>query len=162
MPDAQARDALVERARAGSGAGRSSEVESIGSWPATTSRPSAASATVVGEGPDLVERAREGDQPVAGDDAVGRLHADDPAQRGRLADRAARVGAEGKRHHARPPPRPRCRPRSRPGRASMSQGLRVGPKAEFSVEEPMANSSRLVLPTAPRRRARSRLTTVAS
>ena len=27
-----------------------------------------------------------------------------------------------------------------------SWGLRVGPKAEFSVEEPMANSSRLVLP----------------
>ena len=30
--------------------------------------------------------------------------------------------------------------------ASVSCGLRVGPKAEFSVDEPMANSSRLVLP----------------
>ncbi len=42
-------------------------------------------------------------------------------------------------------------PEEPPGTYSRFQGLRVGPKAEFSVEEPMANSSMLVLPrnTAP-------------
>ena len=49
-----------------------------------------------------------------------------------------------------------------PGTRPMSQGFRVGPKAEFSVEEPMANSSRLVLPIATAPASRSRLTTVAS
>src|SRR5206468_4324169 len=43
-----------------------------------------------------------------------------------------------------------------PGTRDGSWGLRVGPNAEFSVEDPMANSSRLVLPTttapAPARR----------
>src|SRR5208283_5597521 len=49
-----------------------------------------------------------------------------------------------------------------PGTRVVSQGFRVGPKAEFSVDEPIANSSRLVLPigTAPARR--SRMTAVAS
>ena len=40
---------------------------------------------------------------------------------------------------AEPPPEP-------PGIRSRSQGLRVGPYAEFSVEEPIANSSMFVLP----------------
>src|SRR5438309_4677238 len=43
-----------------------------------------------------------------------------------------------------------------PGTRLGSCGLRVGPNAEFSVDDPMANSSRLVLPTntapAPARR----------
>ena len=34
-----------------------------------------------------------------------------------------------------------------PGTVLRSQGLRVGWKAEFSVDEPMANSSMLVLPS---------------
>ena len=38
-------------------------------------------------------------------------------------------------------------PEEPPGTCRRSQGLRVGPKAEFSVEEPMANSSMLVLPS---------------
>ena len=49
-----------------------------------------------------------------------------------------------------------------PGTRLVSWGLRVGPKAEFSVEEPMANSSRLVLPTTTAPAARRRSTTVAS
>ena len=44
--------------------------------------------------PALVERGGEGDHPVARDRAVGRLQADDPAQRRGLADRAAGVGAD--------------------------------------------------------------------
>ena len=43
---------------------------------------------------DLVEARGEGDDPVAGDRAVGRAQADDAAERGRLLHRAARVGAE--------------------------------------------------------------------
>ena len=34
-----------------------------------------------------------------------------------------------------------------PGTRSRSHGFRVGKKAEFSVEDPMANSSMLPLPT---------------
>src|SRR6266550_381468 len=49
-----------------------------------------------------------------------------------------------------------------PGVRSSAHGLRVGPKAEFSVDDPIANSSQLVLPmtTAPARSRR--VTTVAS
>ena len=50
---------------------------------------------VLREGADLVQRRGEGDQAVAGDPAVGRLHPDDAAEGRRLADGAARVGAEG-------------------------------------------------------------------
>src|SRR5688572_22896301 len=49
-----------------------------------------------------------------------------------------------------------------PGTRVGSCGLRVGPKAEFSVEDPMANSSRLVLPTTMPPALRMRSTTVAS
>ena len=52
---------------------------------------------VARERPDLVERAGEGDDPVAADPAVGRLEPDDAAQRRRLADRAAGVGADRQR-----------------------------------------------------------------
>jgi hypothetical protein len=49
-----------------------------------------------------------------------------------------------------------------PGTRPVSRGLRVGPKAELSVELPMANSSRFVLPTATAPAADSSWTTVAS
>ncbi len=49
-----------------------------------------------------------------------------------------------------------------PGTLVWSCGLAVGPNAEFSVEEPMANSSRLVLPMTMAPAAASRPTTVAS
>src|ERR1039457_3973944 len=44
-----------------------------------------------------------------------------------------------------------------PGTRVRSRGLRVGKKLEFSVDEPMANSSQFVLPriTAPARSRRS-------
>ena len=48
----------------------------------------------LGERPDLVERARERDAPVAGDASVGGLHRHRAAQRARLADRAAGVAAQ--------------------------------------------------------------------
>ena len=55
---------------------------------------------VARERPGLVERGGEGDHPVAADRAVGGLEADDPAQRGGLADRAAGVGADRPRREA--------------------------------------------------------------
>src|ERR1700758_5086633 len=54
-----------------------------------------------------------------------------------------------------PPPEP-------PGTRVGSHGLRVGPYAEFSVEEPIANSSVFVLPSTRSPRALQRLITVAS
>src|SRR5436190_20438065 len=48
-----------------------------------------------------------------------------------------------------------------PGIRSGSQGLREGPKAECSVEDPIANSSQLVLPTMTAPACSSRSTTAA-
>src|SRR5687768_11444715 len=53
-------------------------------------------------------------------------------------------------------------PEEPPGTRSGSCGLRVGPNAEFSVDEPIANSSRLVFPIAIAPAVRNRSTTVAS
>src|SRR4051795_2793787 len=64
------------------------------------------------------------------------------------ASKAATAAAE-------PPPEP-------PGIRSRSHGLCVGPYAECSVEEPIANSSMLVLPRIGRPAALRRATTVAS
>src|SRR4051794_41855080 len=64
------------------------------------------------------------------------------------ASKAATAAAE-------PPPDP-------PGMRSRSHGLRVGPYAECSVEDPIANSSMLVLPRIGRPAVLSRATTVAS
>src|SRR5688572_3545597 len=62
--------------------------------------------------------------------------------------RAATVAAE-------PPDDP-------PGTQPRSQGFFVGPNAECSVDEPIANSSRLALPTNTAPASRSRATTVQS
>ncbi len=53
-------------------------------------------------------------------------------------------------------------PEDPPGTRPVSYGLRVGPVAEVSVDEPMANSSMLVFPTITAPAPRSRSTTVAS
>ena len=49
-----------------------------------------------------------------------------------------------------------------PGIRSVAHGLRVGPYAECSVDEPMANSSQFVLPTITAPASSRRVTTVAS
>src|SRR5580700_9996543 len=49
-----------------------------------------------------------------------------------------------------------------PGVRVRSHGLRVGPKALFSLDEPIANSSKFVLPMTIASAARSRAMTVAS
>src|ERR1035437_2347126 len=53
-------------------------------------------------------------------------------------------------------------PEEPPGTRLVSWGFRVGPKAELSVDEPMANSSILVLPTMTAPASPNRVTTVAS
>ena len=107
----------------------------------------ATSSTCARERADLVERRGERDDAVAADAAVGRLEADHAAERGRLPDRPAGVGAERERRHA--------RGHRRRGAARRAAGhARRGPRdcasvlnALFSVDEPIANSSMLVLPT---------------
>src|SRR5437667_11926034 len=49
-----------------------------------------------------------------------------------------------------------------PGMRSSAQGFLVTPNAEFSVDEPIANSSQFVFPTITAPAASSRITTVAS
>src|SRR5439155_19811899 len=49
-----------------------------------------------------------------------------------------------------------------PGMRSSAQGLRTGPNAEFSFDDPIANSSQLVLPTMTAPAASRRATAVAS
>ena len=75
----------------------------------------AASATVVAKGPIWSRLEAKATSPYRRHDAVGGLHADDAAQRGRLADRAAGVGAQAERRRSRRPPPRRCRRWSRPG-----------------------------------------------
>src|SRR5919198_4959716 len=53
-------------------------------------------------------------------------------------------------------------PEEPPGTRVGSHGLRVGPYAEFSVDEPIANSSMLVLPRSERPASLQRSATVAS
>jgi hypothetical protein len=52
-------------------------------------------------------------------------------------------------------------PEEPPGTRSGSQGFRTGPKPEFSVDEPIANSSWLVLPSTGAPASRRRVTAVA-
>src|SRR6185503_8768291 len=49
-----------------------------------------------------------------------------------------------------------------PGIRSSAHGLRAGPNAEFSVDDPIANSSQFVLPITTAPACASRVTTVAS
>ena len=49
-----------------------------------------------------------------------------------------------------------------PGTRARSHGLRVIPKAEFSFDEPIANSSQFTLPTMTAPASRRRAVTVAS
>ena len=135
------------------GTGESTLVVSIGSWPADTSRRSAVSGTSGRTGPTgrATRRRRPG---RSGNAPVGRLHAVMPAH-ARRADGSIR----------------RCPCRSqrrldaataRPVRRSIRRGFARGPRdcasgrrREFSVDEPIANSSMFVLPRSRPRVARA-------
>ena len=100
---------------------------------------------------DLVERGGEGDQAVAADPAVGRLEADDAAQRGRLADRAARVGAERERRELGAAPPPPSRRSSRRARARDPTGCGSGRTPSSRWTSPWRTRPCSILPssTAP-------------
>ena len=97
--------------------------------------------------PDLVERAGEGDHPVARDPPVGRLEPHDAGERRRLADGAAGVGAERAEDLPRRHRRRRAARTSRRGCARGPRGCASGRTPLDSVDEPMANSSMFSLPT---------------
>ena len=107
---------------------------------------------VAGERAGLVERRGEGDHPVAADRAVGRLEADDPAQRGGLADRAAGVGARAPTARGRRRPRRRCRRDEPPGHARAVP--RVEHRAEGGVLVRRAHRELVLVGLAEQRRAR--------
>jgi hypothetical protein len=66
-------------------------------------------------------------------------------------------------HGARPPATAAAEPpEDPPGTRSGSQGFRDGPNAEFSVDEPIANSSMFVLPRSGSPAALQRAATVES
>ena len=99
---------------------------------------------------NLVQRGREGDQAIATDATVRWLESDDAAQRRGLTNRAAGIGAQGKR----------CELGADRGRRAAARAARHtiqvpriagGKKPEFSVDEPIANSSILLLPSRWRR-----------
>src|ERR1700741_3322907 len=73
----------------------------------------------------------------------------------RVSDRPPNAATPAAPAAADPPDEP-------PGTRVTSCGFRVAPNAEFSVDEPIANSSRFVLPTITAPASRSRVTTVAS
>ena len=137
------------------------DVESSGSWPASTSYSSAASATLRARGPiwssELANAISPyrltapyvGFMPTSPHRAAGwRIEPPVSEPMPSAANPAATAAAL-------PPDDP-------PGTREGSCGLRLGPNAEFSVEEPMANSSRLVLPTKTAPAAAILVTTVAS
>ena len=101
--------------------------ESHGSAPTIALKQQRRVGDVARERAGLVERRGEGDHPVAADRAVGRLEADDPAQRGGLADRAAGVGADRPRRGAGGDGGGASRRDEPPGTRVRSHGLSVGP-----------------------------------
>ena len=120
--------------------GNGSEVESHGSWPTICDSSSAASVTSRVSGPGLVQRRRERDHAVARAGAVGRLEADDPAQRRRLADRATGVGAD----------RPRRQSGGDRGRAAARRAARHAPAVPRVQHRAESRSSRSTSPSRTR------------
>ena len=127
------------------GYGASAEVESAGRGPRLLRGARPHRATLRAERADMVEGTGEGRQTVTGNAAVGGAHPYHSAKRRWLADRAAGIGS--KRDHGCPLCHHRRRTAARAaGDAIQRHGIAHRPEALFSFEEPMANSSQLVLP----------------
>ncbi len=139
--DAHALQRVDRRLRVKSGTGARDDVASRGSWPAMTDEHQRRVFDRRRDRSDLIERRREGEQAVARDAAVGRLEPDDAAERGRLADRAAGVGAERERDHA-------ARRRRPPSRRSIRRGSAPSPTGSASGR---TRSSRSTIPSRTRR-----------
>ena len=149
--DAQALDAALELGRAAAARGAAIDVESHGSCPPITSSSSAASATDAANGPIWSSDDANAIEPVARHRAVGRLHADDAAQRRGLADRAAGVGAERER---REPGRDRGRRAAARAARHPREVVRVARRAERGVLGGAAHRELVEVGLADRDRAR--------
>ena len=101
-----------------SGTGCREAVASHGSGPASTPSIKRRIGGRARERSNLVERRRKCEQAVARDAAVGRLEADDAAERRRLTDRSAGIGSERDRGA------PRCD--GRRGTAARAAGRAIG------------------------------------
>ncbi len=150
----------ASRSRA-DGAAPGREVESQGSWPEMTSSNAAASATVPAKGPIWSRELAKATRPYRDTAPYVGLTPTTPhsAAGWRIDPPVSEPSASGAKPAATAAALP---PEEPPGTRDRQCGLRVGPNAEFSVEDPMANSSRLVLPTMIAPAWRSRVTTVAS
>src|SRR5690606_15127891 len=143
------------------GTGASIEVESSGSCPPIASCSSAASSTVRANGPAWSRLDENATSPYLDTPPYVGLAPTTPqtAAGWRIEPPVSVPTASGAWNDAidalDPPDEP-------PGMRSRSHGLRVGPYAEFSVDDPIANSSMLVLPSTTTSAARSRETTVES
>ena len=127
--------------------------------PEMTASSSAAPAAVRASGPTWSSVGESSNTPSTGHEPVRRLQSDDAAVRGRDADRAARVGAQGEVAHAGADERRRAARRT----ARRPAGVpRVERHAVGRVDAPAAYSSRLVLQKRSAPAARSLLTTSAS
>src|SRR5688572_6112616 len=136
-------------------------VESIGSWPPITDMTRAASRTSRANGPtwsrlDASARSpcRE-TRPYVGLNPTTPLNAAGSRIEPPVSDPSEADASPAATAAADPPEDP-------PGTRDGSQGLRVGKNPEFSVDEPIANSSRFVFPMSVAPAARRRVTTVAS
>jgi len=127
------------------GTGAFTEVESIGSYPDIVSCSSAASSTVRASGPGVSSEDANATTPYRDEPPyVGLTPTIPHTAAGCLIEPPVSVPMPSGASNAvtaadEPPEEP-------PGTRLRSHGLRDGPNAEFSVEEPIANSSMLVLP----------------
>ncbi len=99
-----------------------------------------------GKWADLIERRRERGQSEARNAAITRLDANNAAERRRLSNRTAGVGAESRRMQRPPQPQRPSRRSNRRERATSPTDCASTFTLEFSVDEPIANSSMFVLP----------------
>ena len=136
-------------------------VESSGSRPAITEYRNAQSATVFVIGPIWSRLEAKATMPERETvPYVGRSPTTPQSAAGCLIEPPV---SEPSAHGARPAATAAAEPPEEPpGTRSGSHGFLVGPYAEFSVDEPMANSSMFVLPIVRRPRALQRSATVES
>ena len=148
--DPQPRDAVVEPVAEAAG-GRRQRRPVAGVGLARSRRAAAPGRSPCAPSARRGRRCRTGSPATAGTRPKVGLSPGSPQKRARDPDRAAAVGAERQRHHARARAPPRCRRWSRPASCAGSHGLRVTPVSGLSVTPFQPNSGVVVLPgsTAP-------------
>ena len=123
---------------------------SSGSGPASTASTAAASATSRANTLTQSSERQAGTHAGRADQPAGRLEPDDAVDRGRHPAGARGVGAEREGDHARRRRRPRCPSSTRRRSDRRRTTLSGAPYGERVPVRPVANWSRLVLPTSDR------------